>query len=360
MKVVMEDERKKLVSMDWSSVDDCWGGDVGARLEESVERYFRDKGLYDGRGKKADEKEKVGSLLRQVRQIFRCYEDESRDQNLRHDCRSFLRRVARGGSGGALADLFKPATELVGRQQRDGRRRNDREQRCSPMEHDLGDCWWLRRITSVKGLKDEGLRYQNCLRTNEYRHHTKLKCGRSAFFVFGYKRGGRGRGWVIEVDLVEDRIVHVEGAEREDLVKLAGGDLKLRAKLLSALKLIGARSDEAFGAAGAYTEFLEDFALGSPDALSSLGYSAWAKEDVLILRRRLRGRLAQWSRFVLDGECWCADYGSALDEGDLACLFAPRWPGLGKLVRGASRSRATPKTTNRRGARRRVRPRIRR
>ena len=309
------------------------GHDTRKRLEGSIDAYYRGNSLYDDRGRLENSTKKVRGLLKKIDWINNWAQDQALDPNLRRDCARFVTRVVRGGNGSKLEDLFRPASNLHGRRQKEGRKRVDLEQHGLPMEHDLGQDFRLKRVTSRGQLKSVGRAYGNCLVKNKYGHHTRLKSGDSAFYVVEHGEGGRGRGLVLEVNNANGEVDHAEGTDRKELAKLAGSAVALQDVLLSVLRHVGGRPDEdgVFGPAGAYVEFLADFDLTRPHARTRLAgkrYCAWADGRVLIIRR---GK-ARWSRFVFDGKRWRTDYDSALDEADLAGLFAPRWPSLGRLV----------------------------
>ena len=309
------------------------GHDTRRRLEERIDEYYQRNCLYDSRGRLENSTKDVKGLLKKINWINNWAQDQALDPNLRRDCARFVTRVVRGGNGSQVGELFQPARDLRNRRQKEGQKRVDLEQHGLPMEHDLGQDFRLKRVTSRGQLKGVGRAYGNCLVKNEYGHHTRLKSGSSAFYVVEHGEGGRGSGLVVEVNRANGKIVQAEGTDRKELAELAGSIVALQNVLLSVLRHVGGRPDEdgVFGPAGAYVEFLADFDLTRPHARTRLAgkrYCAWANGRVLIIRR---GK-ARWSRFVFDGKRWRADYDSALDEADLAGLFAPRWPSLGRLV----------------------------
>ena len=306
-------------------------------LEEGISQHYRDNDLYDGRGKKMSATRDVYNLLWAICRIIAWWHDETLDSNFRHDCKTFLKRVARGGNGGLLEDLFRPASELRGRRWKEGRKRSEREPHGQPVEHSLGYGFRLESVNTIKGLKSASRTHNNCLGDNRHGYHTALKSGESEFYRIEHGKGGPDAGLVVQIDVATRTIDHAEGADLEELAELAGGAAAFQKMMLSALQHMDVYpdGDRVFGEAGAYAEFLASFDVERPHARLGKRLSAWTDGRVLIVRS---GK-ADWSRFVVDRKSLCADYGSALDEGELAFLLV-QWDGLHKLI---GRKRRKPK-----------------
>ena len=305
------------------------GRNARCRVEGSIDAHFKDPAHRNtsGRQRLKAEVRKVNTALHQLLLIDRNWvEDESLSKDLRDDCRKLLKRVERGGNGGEFAKVMVEASKLHGRRLGEARKQATRRLYGEITECDLGNGVVLRSVNSPKALSAIGRDNNNCLRSNSYGHHTRLKNGSSNFFEI---RCPQRSLLVIEVRVDSGEVLEAEDPDKDVdvLAEQVGGRKKLQRLLLDVCREIRCRGDdnELFAGAGAYSEFV-DRSLDDrkPSHAWSDGrkkYKAWAHDHVIIIRCRGQKGVARWSRFTFDGKRWLADDLSALDEGCLAAIF---------------------------------------